>query len=414
MGIAATILALVLIEVDTNTTYSDLPIDWFLYSGNKAGARSVLSTIASSMATIAGVTFSMTLVALTMASSQFGPRLLRNFIADKGNQLVLGTFISTFIYSLIVLLTIRESDNENFIPKVSIIVGFLLAVCSLGVLIYFIHHIASSIEAEQVIKSSFTELCRAIDRFMSDKPASEPGEQALMNEISSYNYKKVPVRSVTSGYLQYINYDDLCSWASKHDCIIVMQSQPGDFVTIYDSIATIHAPKQLKANAEEDITDALILNSKRTPDQEIGFSIQQIVEVAVRALSPGINDPHTAIACIKWLGAALAMIANKSFPSRLVTDDKDKLRVVKKPNSYQKIVNTCFDQMRIYAKSNIFVSSEMLIAIEKGIRHATNEDLKVALKEKATIIFTDVKETHSQAHEYPEVRSLYESILSHY
>jgi len=414
MGCMATVLAFILIEVDINISYKDLPYDWFLYAGNRAGARSVLSTIASSMATIAGVTFSMTLVALTMASSQFGPRLLRNFITDKGNQLVLGTFTSTFIYSLIILLTIKESGNDTFIPKISIAVGFLLSIYSLGVLIYFIHHIASSIEAEQVIKSSFKDLEKAIGRFMTVDKIEEGRPEDIIREIENRGFNKTSIESNGSGYLQVVSYQEMCRWANKEGVIVHLIKQPGDFISIYEPIADLYFSSQWPADAARKITGMLIVGSNRTPEQEIKFSIKQIVEVAVRALSPGINDPHTAISCINWLGAALSIIGKKHFPSILERNEKGEIKVIRKSYSYASIVDTCFDHLRLYARSNILVTLEILCVIRHALVQAAHPDLQNALRNKAALIMEQVRTEKLIKEETDKAVMLFQNIMAVY
>lgn len=222
MVTGAILIAFSFIGLDSNISFDDLPFDWFLYSGNKEGARSVLSTIASSMATIAGVTFSMTLVAHTIASSQYGPRLLRNFVTNKGNQLVLGTFIATFLYALIVFLTIREPDDDEFIPKFSVVFGFLLSIFGLGVLIYFIHHIASSIAAENVIKSSFQELKTAVNQFMKDEHPDDTNLDAdnLRTELINSGQSRWPITCNQSGFVEMIDFKGLYNWACARNLVL--------------------------------------------------------------------------------------------------------------------------------------------------------------------------------------------------
>lgn len=141
------------VHLDERVNYKWVRTVGWIWAGGAEGARQVLSTIAGSMITVAGVAFSITIVALTLASNQFGPRLLRNFVRDAGNQIVLGTFIATFVYCLLVLRTVRGEDDTEFVPYVSVTLGVAFALTSLGVLIYFIHHVAISIQAENLIAS---------------------------------------------------------------------------------------------------------------------------------------------------------------------------------------------------------------------------------------------------------------------
>ncbi len=222
MALSAVIIAFGLLELDSTITYEDLPISWFVYGGQFDGARLVLSTIASSMVTIAGVTFSITLVALTMASAQFGPRLLRNFISDKGNQFVIGTFISTFIYSLIVLLAIRGSENDEFLPKISVVIAFLFAVFSLGGIIYFIHHVTTSIHADYVIKESYNDFKEVIKEYLldQDEPCADISYTAQMKKVQVEYMLSTNCCFHISGYIQSVDYEGACAWAEKHGVVV--------------------------------------------------------------------------------------------------------------------------------------------------------------------------------------------------
>src|SRR5690349_8302143 len=174
MACGAIALSFITVALDKTVTERWLQAHTWAYTGGAEGASLVLSTVAASMITIAGGVFSMTLVALSLASSQLGPRLLRNFMRDTATQVVLGTFISTFVYCLLVLRTIRRADEVAFVPHLSVTVGLLMAVSSLGVLIYFIHHVAVSIQADEVIARVAADLFEGIERLFPD-PDTQPG-----------------------------------------------------------------------------------------------------------------------------------------------------------------------------------------------------------------------------------------------
>ena len=163
MALTALALSVGMIQLDRTLTPKLLGTLSWVYTGGPEGARAVLSTIAGSMITVAGVTFSITIVALTLASQQFGPRLLRSFLRDLGNQIVLGTFVSTFVYCLLVLRTVRGNDDAQFVPHLAVTLGVVLAMLSLGVLIFFIHHVSTSIQASQIIASVAADLEASID-----------------------------------------------------------------------------------------------------------------------------------------------------------------------------------------------------------------------------------------------------------
>ena len=288
------------------------------YGGGPEGAREVLSAIASSMITVAGVAFSVTIVALTLASQQFGPRLLRNFMRDRGNQVVLGTFIATFTYSLMVLRTIRSNGSE-FVPQVSVTLAMVLALTSLAVLIYFIHHAAVTIQAPEVIAMVAEDLTQGIDRLFPEalgRPPTE-GEHDLKPEFTG-EFERVaeaiPCRE--TGYLQSIENDRLMALASENDLIFLLPCRPGDFIIEGNDLMQVKPSGRIDPELADQLCKCFILGDERTHIQDIEFSIHQLVEIAVRALSPGINDPITAMNCIDRLAAALCRLAQRSMPRR--------------------------------------------------------------------------------------------------
>jgi uncharacterized membrane protein len=179
MALGAATLSIVTIDTDRVSNAAFANSLGFIWSGGAEGARSILSTIAGSMITVAGVVFSITIVALTLASSQFGPRLLRNFVRDRGNQITLGTFISTFMYCVLVLRTVRVKDEGNFVPFVSVTCGIALAVASIGVLIFFIHHVSRSIQAEFLIAKVGEEFRNSITDHFPEQPLATPSAEAM-------------------------------------------------------------------------------------------------------------------------------------------------------------------------------------------------------------------------------------------
>jgi uncharacterized membrane protein len=284
----------------------------FLWSGGADGARSLLSTVASSMITVAGTVFSITITALVLASGQFGPRLLRNFTRDLGNQLVLGTFVATFLYCLLVLRTVRGAQEGDVVPYLSVTLGVLLAAASIGVLIYFIDHIAASIQAENLIAVVGDELKQNIARLY---PA-HPGERADDWVAETPSTPASTVRSEKSGYVQAIDRDGLVAAAEEAGLLVQALRRPGDFVSCGDALLLAWASgKELGEDQSARLREAFSLGTRRTPTQDVRYGVHQLTEIASRALSPGINDPFTAMGCTDWLVDALADAARHT-PAR--------------------------------------------------------------------------------------------------
>jgi uncharacterized membrane protein len=229
----ATGLSFVLIALDRGGAQQVMAKTGWVWGGGPEGAREVLSTIAGSMITVAGVVFSITIVAFQLASSQFGPRLLRNFMRDTGNQVVLGTFIATFLYSLLVLRTVRGGDSDEFVPYLSVALAIVLAVVSLGVLIYFIHHVSVSIQAAHVIAVVSAELAHAIERLFPEKLGHGVPEGRMRKEADlpgDFAYTAHPITAADSGYLQRIDTEKLMAVAKAHDLLLDLPYRPGHFV----------------------------------------------------------------------------------------------------------------------------------------------------------------------------------------
>lgn len=337
------------------------------YALGPNGSRAILSAIAGSMATVATTAFSITIVALQLASSQFGPRLLRNFMQDTGNQIVLGTFISTFVYSLMVLRTINGVEENEFVPHIAVTCGIGLAIASIGVLIYFIHHSATSIQVDHVISKVGCELDEAIDRLFPKQVGRGAGKHQAETIISerptNFDREATPIQAASSNYVQAIDTDKLIQVATETNILLQLQRRPGDFVIKGSPLVLVYPAQSGSKKLVKQINDAFVLGSQRTDQQDVEFSINQLVEIAVRALSPGINDPFTAIRCIDQLSAALCHLAQKEIPPAYRYDDQDQLRIIAKPVTFTDVIDAAFNQIRQYGQTSVAVTMRLLEAI---------------------------------------------------
>lgn len=375
MTLGAIALSFVLIAVDgevKDEVYRK--IDW-VYLFGPEGARAILSAIASSMITVAGLTFSITMLTLQLASSQFGPRLLRNFMSDRGNQIVLGTFISTFVYCLLVLRTIKGVEGSSFVPHLSVAIGVLLALASLAVLIYFIHHTAHSIRIESVLARLAEETQEAIDRLYPEKLGNEPApEQEGPDAFPPAGTRACGVQPDHSGYVQYVDAETLMSLARERDVVVRVLVLPGAFVTPATTVLEVAPDDRVDDDAKAALRNALGLGGERTPNQDLAFSIRRIVEIAQRALSPGINDPTTALYCIDRLGDALARLAGRSSPSPCRVDDDGCLRVIARALDFSDLAVRAFSAVARYGAKDADVAEGLLRALDNVIVAARPED----------------------------------------
>ena len=382
MAATAVVLALLLVPLDRALEDTSVERWWLAYTGGPEGARAVLSVIAGSMITVAGLVFSITIVTLTLASSQFGPRLLRNFIRDSANQVVLGTFVATYLYCLLVLRTVRSTDGESFVPHIAVAVGVLLAVVSLGVLIYFIHHVAVAIQATHIVTDVSSELLIAIDAMFPEarddaahKAPAIPAQEMLPAEFFE---KGRVVAATKNGYLQLLDYDRLVSLASEHDLVVETCFRPGQFIVLGQAMARVACDERVEDRLIELIQKAFVLGHQPTPTQDPEFAVRQLVEIALRALSPGINDPFTAMSCLDWLGAALGRLAQRTIPSTHRYDEDRRLRVVGPVVGFSGMADAAFNQFRQAARTNAAVTIRLLETITTvADRTQRREDLQV-------------------------------------
>lgn len=367
MMIAAVALALAMVEVDRRTAEGPMDALGWIYQGGPEGARAVLSTIAGSVMSTAGVVFSITIAVLSLASGQFGPRILRSFMSDRGSQLVLGTFLGTFLYCLLVLRTVRGGDEELvFVPAISVTTGVALGVASLAVLIYFIHHIAVSIQAPHVIASVSHDLHARIRHFFPLSESEEAAAEAPQAELpEGFEKGAVEVVAPGSGYVQAMDTHALLEAAVRHDLVLRVEHRAGGFVVRGAPLVSAWPAERVDEGTAERLREAFVLGATRTQTQDVEFSVNQLVEVAVRALSPGINDPFTAINCVDHLGSALCEAARGRLPHPRRLDGAGRVRVVlASPVTFAGMADAAFNQIRQYGAGSAAVVIRLLEAME--------------------------------------------------
>jgi uncharacterized membrane protein len=317
------------------------------YSGGAEGARALLSAVASSTIGVAGTTFSITIAALTLASGQMGPRLLRNFTRDARNQVVLGIFLGTFAYALMVLRTVRTVQESPFVPHLAITGAIALALLSLATLVWFVHHIAASINVETVVDAVYGDLCKAIAmRTRDDADTVRPSELPTGTRVAL----------TSSGYLQAVDAEALADWARAHGLTVVLRVRPGDYVPSGYPVAFLSAGVD---DAEVALSRALTLGRRPAALQDLEYSIRQLVEIAVRALSPGINDPFTAGSVVDHLGDALCRMASRHLPTGTVVRD-GRVVLVHMVTDYDGLCDAMFHMIRQNAAGSIHVLERML------------------------------------------------------
>jgi uncharacterized membrane protein len=326
------------------------------------GGRAVLSAIAGSMITVASLVFSLTLIALQLASSQLGPRLITRFMRDRINQVVLGTFLATFLYALLVLRTMFGTAEEET-PGVSITTALVLVVISLCWLIYFIHHVADSIQADTVISDVGRDLRTAIDQGFPqiERPEHQALDQGLL--LDRLAEEGAPLTLARSGYVQVIDVEALLELACERDLVIDLQRRPGHFVVAGEPVGHVRPASGWHEEVEQCVRGAIVVGPKRTLSQDVEFPISMLVGIALRALSTGINDPLTAITAIDRLTAGLAELGARPDPPAQISDDDGTLHLILHPTTFAGALDAAFDDIRQAAQGQVRVLIRLLEAL---------------------------------------------------
>jgi uncharacterized membrane protein len=393
-----------------------ISIPGWVNSGSADAAREILTAIAAAVITVVGVVFSIILVTLTLASTQFGPRMLRNFIRDRATQLTLGTFVATFVYAVLVLVSVGQGAHGDFVPHIGVTMTLALMVADLAVLIYFIHHTATSIQLPQVIASIASDLSEAIEVQGGDGARAAAGGQAKSGPspaelLSRLETRGGTVHAAASGYLQFIRHRILVQLAAEADAVICLDHRPGHFIVQGQPYAKVWPPE-----AVDRVSDALarahLTGPYRTLTQDVSFGIDQLVEIAIRALSPAVNDTFTALTCIDWLGDNLCKIVERWRPARVHRDDQGYIRVIAAQPTYERLVQRSFEKIRQASSGMPAVMIRQLEALAKIMAETSGAGQRNVLLDQAAMIDRLCERTVPEASDRADVRRRYEAVIT--
>lgn len=413
MAVSAALLAVLLFQVDQEARERYLPFLSDLYVMDAWGAQAILSTLASSAIMVAGVVFSIAMLVLSNASSQFGPRLLPNFMRQGGTQIVFGGFIATFIYAILVLTRVRSTDEGPEIPHLSVSMALVLGVFSFGLLIHFIHRVAMFIQAPNIVENVGTRLIDTFNRLFPDASSSDERSNAQEeNQLpADFGKNTFPIPAPGNGYLEAIELGRVRDIADRHELVVHLLKRPGQFI-IEGHVLALASPRDaVTEKIAAKIGKSFLLGPQRTLIQDAEFAVDQLVEVAVRALSPGINDPFTAITCIDWLGAALSFLAGRKLPSPLCCGADGRICVVTDPYTYEGILDAAFNQLRQHARTNEAVAIHLLDMIAVLAETELPEPYRKAMARHARLIFKDTLGNLPDASDRVDVEKRYEKVL---
>ncbi|MCD2317595.1 DUF2254 domain-containing protein [Sphingomonas sp. IC-11] len=363
---------------------------WFLYVGDPADAQSVLSTLLASMITMASLVFSITMVVLTLAASQFGPRLIRSFMANLQTQVVLGAFVMTIVYCLLALPAIEAREEAGRLPYVSVSVALALTVISVGLLVLFLDTLARSIVSETVIERVGHDLDLLLDEFVPLDIGSQeeaPAQQApadLEHRAAFFGPK-------TAGYVQAIEYGELTALATKADVVVIFYFRAGHYVVPGAPEIAVYPKERLTEELASQVRNTILVGVHRTPIQDADFSIRHLDEIAVRALSAAVNDPYTAVAVIDRLSASLSKLMSRALPPGVFRDESGTVRVLSTEASYEGLIGAAFNQIRQHGAGIPIIALHLLEAIERIAQH-------VLLPSQHAVLCAHAAAIHQMAH----------------
>jgi uncharacterized membrane protein len=409
--VAAVVLYVLTHLVDKAAYNGSLSLPSWMMFGSADAAREILTALAAAVITVVGVVFSITIVTLTLASTQFGPRMLRTFIRDLGTQLTLGTFVATFVYATLVLISISPGrDGRAFVPHFSITLSVGLVCLSMAVLIYFIHHVATSIQLPNVIATIAGELARAID-VESGRPSTLEAGPSVDELVRRMGEAGGQVRAPASGYLQFIRHEALIGLAAERGAVIRLLYRPGHFLVQGHPIATVWPPDAAHS-VSETLRRAHVTGSTRTLAQDLAFAVDQLVEIAIRALSPAVNDTFTALTCIDWLGASLCQITSRWRPVRVHRDSHGYVRLITANVTYERLVERAFDKVRQAGRGMPAVLIRQLDALVKIVDYTTEPEQRQLLITQADMILAAGEDSIPEPADRADVKAAYERVLS--
>jgi uncharacterized membrane protein len=332
----------------------------FVVPSSPEGARVLLSAVISSMITTISVTFSVSIVAFTVAAQHFGPRVLNNFVRHTAAQVVLGIFIATFLYAVVVLGAVKGTGEDAAVPQAALAGAVLLVVVSVGALIYYVHHISTSLQVGEIAAEIASDFVRALDRREERSAREAPDDNDAIPDAPE---DAATVTAPASGYMQRIDYERIARKASERDAQVWVRREPGAFVLAAAPLALVAPAAACDDELASEIRKACVLGRDRTLWRDPEFSVKQLVEVALRALSPGVNEPFTATTCIDRLSEGLAAAATAPPPRALWRDRSERARVFAQAQPFPMLLRAAFDPIRIHAAKNPAIYTRLLEAL---------------------------------------------------
>jgi len=373
--------------LDTTSTLPWLTNSELLFRFSVEGARQILSVIIGSLITVTSLVFSMTLIALSNTASQLGPRLIQMFSSGSLPQIMLGSLIGNLIVGLLLFQAIGDPiTGVEFAPALSLSTSIVGIISNLGFLVYFLHHTSKKIDADAVVATMGSAFGDAIATATAHNGTKSPlaDYEAVHNRAAEHGYtKQTVIPANASGYIQTINVEALVKLAQSEDMIVEIETKPGRFMIDGTHLGTVQSKNDADPALANKICKANKIGRQRTHAQDLEFSIAALVEIALRALSPGVNDPYTAITCIDWLAAGLAQSFKTGLPAAAHRDGDDMVRVVVSPVTYEGLLNTALSEIRQQAAGKIAIVIRLLEMLQDLVFLAETDEQRLAVRRHA-------------------------------
>jgi uncharacterized membrane protein len=374
------------------------PLQWLVFQGTPEDARQMLIVVSSTMITVTGLVFALTIIALQIASGQYSPRLLRNFMRDRGTQFVLSIFVGAFAYSMAGLHTVgvQNPDQAAFMPRLAVSGSLGLALASLGVLIYFIHHLSSSIQIDTIMSMIVRETLEVIDNLYPDQLGDPQSEERCPDPPAW----AITIPSDHSGYIQDVAPEALIEIATRQDLVIRLIRMVGDHVVDGTPIACAwhrsadHAPAQTVLR--EAIRNSVQVGFERTMLQDVPFGIRRLVDIGNRALSAAINDPYTATQTLHHLAVVLCILARRRLGDRLSRDEQGTVRVAIPFPSFADYLRLGTEQIRRFGAKEPAVARGLVRLLKNVGGSTTSKDRRGGAAKHIRLVLEDAKREAAQ------------------
>ena len=369
ISIASFALGLMMLWMERHISYLSTSLQAFAMPVESA--RQVLSVIAGSVISVGGVSFSVTMVALTLTSGQYGPKVLRHFLEDNNSKVSLGLFLGTYVYALVLLTGYSETDK----PHITVLTALLLALFAVVGFIRFIHRTATDLQADEIVESIGQRLQVSLVELTSESTRHGRSCDVAAWRRAARGQRPQLIATDKQGYVQAIDYRELVKWCMEHDCLMQVRARAGDFLVKGVGIFKVYgcSADDIEA-AFGHLNSHVVTGPVRTPVQDPEYPITQLNQLAARALSPGINDPGTAISCIDSFSLALAYIVDRDLPGSVFMDDKKEPRLLLRFTSFDGIMKAVFAQLRQFAKPEVSVIVSLLDALCRLAQLTTRRD----------------------------------------